>query len=115
LKQCERISLIINDTEAMLKDKEEFCAISCSESGETGQIFCVIFSNEDRDSFCSSRLVVGHGTVVVKPQLEGEWAGCPLLWTPEPLLPRDMNMAQFVPSPLPENVSIINSTSRVGS
>jgi hypothetical protein len=78
----------------------------CSEAGEGGNVFAVIFNTEDKTIFGLSRMAIGSGIVIVKPQLEGEWAGIRIVSTPEPCLPGRQNWSGFFPDPFPESVSI---------
>jgi hypothetical protein len=62
-----------------------------SEDGEGGNVFAVVFNMEDKTIFGLSRMTIGSGIVIVKPQLEGEWAGIRIVSTPEPWLPVQPN------------------------
>jgi hypothetical protein len=46
--------------------------MSC-EDGEGGKVFIVIV--DDMSNFELSRMMIGSGITIVKPQLECEWAG----------------------------------------
>jgi len=65
----------------------------------------VLFKREDHTNFNLSPVVVGGGIIVIKPQLEGEWAGMRVVWSPEPCLPNNANWEPFVPNPIPDTVS----------
>ena len=68
-------------------------------------MFGLIFLLNDKENFQLSNLRIGCGIAVVNPQLEGEWAGMRVLWTPEPCLRGPENWEKHIPSPLPESVS----------
>lgn len=77
-----------------------------SERGESGNVFGLIFNGNsgDREHFALSRLVIGRGLLVVKPQLEGMWCNMPVVWSPDPCLESPTNWSAFVPTPFPESV-----------
>jgi hypothetical protein len=75
-----------------------------SEQGPTGYVFGVVFTTEQKHNFMLSPIAVGCGTMIVKPQLVGEWAGMRLVSTLEPLLPWERNWCEFVPTPFPDDV-----------
>lgn len=66
----------------------------------------MIFNTTDRDNFVLSMKSIGEGVVVIKPQLEGEWCGITILWTPEPLLSAETNWNAFMPVPFSDSVSL---------
>lgn len=86
-----------------------------SEQGPTGYVFGVVFPTELKNNFLLSPITVGAGTMVIKPQLIGEWAGMRLVSTLEPLLPFQTNWSEFIPTPFPDNVCFLFHQSRTGT
>ena len=81
-----------------------------SENGPTGDVFAVIFGQDDKDkdTFLLSNVVIGTGSFIVKPSLEGEWMGMRLLKTGEPFLPAAFVNQPFLPKVFPSTVCIFN-------
>jgi hypothetical protein len=71
----------------------------CRESGESGNVFGVLFNANpsDREHFALSRCVVGGSVLVVKSQLEGRCCNMPVVWSPDPCLECGTKWSPFVP------------------
>lgn len=83
-----------------------FIYLACSESGETKEMFAVIFGVDEKENFLLSKLRIGEGNMVLKPQLEGEWLGLHILSTGEPLLTSMALHLEFRPTTFPSSVRI---------
>jgi hypothetical protein len=68
-------------------------------------VFGLLFGTGGKDNFSLSAISLGHGIVILKPCLEGEWVGMKVISTPEPCLSCEESWAPFIPSPFPELVS----------
>jgi hypothetical protein len=75
------------------------------EEGDSGDVFGLLYNANDRNNFALSPIAVGGGIIIINPQLEGEWAGMRMVWSPEPCLPTPVNWQSFVPNPFPDTVS----------
>ena len=53
-----------------------------------------------------SGIVVGQAVTIVRPQVEGVWAGMTVVWSPEACLPGPVNWSPSLAIPIPESVSI---------
>ena len=63
-----------------------------------------MFAQSDKDNFSLSSITVGEGIAIIKPVLEGEWAGIKIFTSPEPCLRIDTDWTPFLPAPFPETV-----------
>ena len=77
-----------------------------SSSGETGEVFALVFHFADKESFALSPILMGQGITIVRPQIEGTWAGMTVVWSPEPCLPGPINWSPWLAIPIPDTVSV---------
>lgn len=86
-----------------------------SENDTTGKVYALLFQPADKLLFQLSAMVIGHGLLIVKPQLDGVWAGLKIFTSSEPCLINAPNMELHLQYPFPDKVTILKSIDMCGN
>jgi hypothetical protein len=80
--------------------------VASRDDSDGGDVFAILFANEEKTTFELSHVSVGRSLVIISPHLEGEWAGMRVLQSDDPCLPVALQWRPFFPTPMPSSVCI---------
>jgi hypothetical protein len=80
----------------------------CSEHGQGGDVFVIMFEHEDKQNFQLSNFEIGSGFCLINPAADGMWANAVVLKSSSPCIQWVVANAAFVPTPFPDSVRKIH-------